>query len=839
MVNVPTTQCPLTPRYACLTVSVKTKPTCTRFTQANDAFGVINVPAVPRPHPRIDMTVPTGTAQPSPSRLTTAEESSAGNLPAVISAPHASNITSAMLVLQHAEASPSLSERSALRIQPLAIHADAWAKLPGVSKWVLNIIKRGYSLQFRRRPRRYVARVETTVKTEVAHLLRAEVAKLLSKGAIEPLSQVQSEGGLYSRYFLVPKKDGGLRPILDLRQLNKVLVKRQFRMLTTRQILVQIRQGDWFVNRSERRVFSNTDSVTSQAIFEIRLRGPGISVHSPAVRFVPGTPYIYEVHGCGARTPQNEGHASAELSGRLADSRAISRSAHRTHDRFTRSPRGFGFQCQLGEELSVTQSDNIFPGHRIGLAVHDSATITTARGRHSTHSELVSLRRVCPAQEISEDARSHVLSIVSAPAGPAPAGPAPHAPAAVLAESVSPTQSVGIRFASPQGQSEVRHSSETLESERLVPIRCKPGDFLEGESGVHGRVHLGMGSTARGQTVLRPVVGTGKAPAHKLPRNAGIINAGMRKFYLQANDKQDLVEWVSALNNATKITVPKSGEQVSHNTAEACVDTSGTTKQVSYKTEIIAGVPIITTTQEKGEDQNGADRSGLRKAHGPLPYYLSRSNQDQSVIKAGFCVKQGAVMKNWKRRYFMLDDNALSYFKSEMDREPLRVVPLKEVNKVQECKQSDLMMRDNLFELVTTSRTFYIQSNSPEEMHGWIKAISGAIVAQRGPGRSAASEHAEPTSMFYYSEQCLPTPRSPLPTELHYPECRSPSGPQHGVGGARPEQLAARGPSAPVAPGDAPNLQVNVDDSLTWQRRSKAMQPPVSPKEKERQVTEV
>uniref|UniRef100_A0A671SQ76 Pleckstrin homology domain-containing family A member 1-like n=1 Tax=Sinocyclocheilus anshuiensis TaxID=1608454 RepID=A0A671SQ76_9TELE len=218
-----------------------------------------------------------------------------------------------------------------------------------------------------------------------------------------------------------------------------------------------------------------------------------------------------------------------------------------------------------------------------------------------------------------------------------------------------------------------------------------------------------------------------------------VINAGMRKFYLQANDKQDLVEWVSALNNATKITVPKSGEQVAHNTAEACVDPSGATKQVSYKTEIIAGVPIITTTQEKGEGQNGADKSGMRKPPGQLPFYLSRSNQDQSVIKAGYCVKQGAVMKNWKRRYFLLDDNALSYFKSDMEREPLRVIPLKEVNKVQECKQSDLMMRDNLFELVTTSRTFYIQSDSPDEMHGWIKAISGAIVAQRGPGRSAAS----------------------------------------------------------------------------------------------------
>lgn len=31
------------------------------------------------------------------------------------------------------------------------------------------------------------------------------------------------------------------------------------------------------------------------------------------------------------------------------------------------------------------------------------------------------------------------------------------------------------------------------------------------------------------------------------------------------------------------------------------------------------------------------------------------------------------------------------------------------------------------------------QADSPEEMHSWIKAVSGAIVAQRGPGRSAAT----------------------------------------------------------------------------------------------------
>uniref|UniRef100_A0AAR2IWX7 PH domain-containing protein n=1 Tax=Pygocentrus nattereri TaxID=42514 RepID=A0AAR2IWX7_PYGNA len=153
-----------------------------------------------------------------------------------------------------------------------------------------------------------------------------------------------------------------------------------------------------------------------------------------------------------------------------------------------------------------------------------------------------------------------------------------------------------------------------------------------------------------------------------------VINAGMRKFYLQANDKQDLVEWIAVLNNATKITVPKSGDHSVQNPAEACAEVLGAMKQVSYKTEIIGGVPIITPTQEKGEGQNGAERAAPRKPHGQMPYYLSRANQDQSVVKAGFCVKQGAVMKNWKRRYFMLDDNTISYFKSDLDhREPASI----------------------------------------------------------------------------------------------------------------------------------------------------------------------
>ncbi|XP_064922882.1 pleckstrin homology domain-containing family A member 1 isoform X4 [Columba livia] len=232
-----------------------------------------------------------------------------------------------------------------------------------------------------------------------------------------------------------------------------------------------------------------------------------------------------------------------------------------------------------------------------------------------------------------------------------------------------------------------------------------------------------------------------------------VMNAGMRKYFLQANDQQDLVEWVNVLNKATKITVPKQSDPLCQmDNANRQAESPGGKKQVSYRTEIVGGVPIITPTQKEeiSECSEGSDRNYLKRSQSHLPYFTAKHPPDNAIIKAGYCVKQGAVMKNWKRRYFQLDENTIGYFKSELEKEPLRVIPLKEVHKVQECKQSDIMMRDNLFEIVTTSRTFYVQADSPEDMHSWIKAISGAIVAQRGPGRSAASVcYSEPEKKCY------------------------------------------------------------------------------------------
>ena len=87
----------------------------------------------------------------------------------------------------------------------------------------------------------------TTIRDPArAQALSQELSTLLAKGAIEPVDHLLMPGGFYSTYFLVPKRDGGFRPILDLRGLNKFLKVLPFHMLTTAEVRRVILQGEWF-----------------------------------------------------------------------------------------------------------------------------------------------------------------------------------------------------------------------------------------------------------------------------------------------------------------------------------------------------------------------------------------------------------------------------------------------------------------------------------------------------------------------------------------------------------------------------------------------------------------
>ena len=128
---------------------------------------------------------------------------------------------------------------------PLALRLQAWEQM-GVHPWVLNTISKGYKLQFARRPPACGKVLFSQASGPAADVLRDEIASLLDKKAIRVVPQEQSGTGFYSRYFLVKKKGGGMRPILDLRALNSHLKVFHFKMLTSKALLRMMRQGDWY-----------------------------------------------------------------------------------------------------------------------------------------------------------------------------------------------------------------------------------------------------------------------------------------------------------------------------------------------------------------------------------------------------------------------------------------------------------------------------------------------------------------------------------------------------------------------------------------------------------------
>ena len=132
-------------------------------------------------------------------------------------------------------------------LSPLSRCFDRWKKC-GASPWVLRTITQGYVLQFSKPPPLSGRVLFSQAAGQAAATLREEISSLLSKNAIREVRQGESRLGLYSRYFLVKKKGGGLRPILDLRVLNKYLKKFQFKMLTAASLLRTIRHMDWFTS---------------------------------------------------------------------------------------------------------------------------------------------------------------------------------------------------------------------------------------------------------------------------------------------------------------------------------------------------------------------------------------------------------------------------------------------------------------------------------------------------------------------------------------------------------------------------------------------------------------
>ena len=126
---------------------------------------------------------------------------------------------------------------------------ERWKRLRGVPPWVLRTIEHGHEIRFSGIPPPPTGVIATEILAEdKAQVLLTEISEMLSKNAIRVVERGAEGMGYYSPYFVIPKKTGGMRPILNLKQFNKWVRREEFHMLKVPQLLSMVRKNDHFTS---------------------------------------------------------------------------------------------------------------------------------------------------------------------------------------------------------------------------------------------------------------------------------------------------------------------------------------------------------------------------------------------------------------------------------------------------------------------------------------------------------------------------------------------------------------------------------------------------------------
>ncbi|KAH3756202.1 hypothetical protein Pelo_11981 [Pelomyxa schiedti] len=113
----------------------------------------------------------------------------------------------------------------------------------------------------------------------------------------------------------------------------------------------------------------------------------------------------------------------------------------------------------------------------------------------------------------------------------------------------------------------------------------------------------------------------------------------------------------------------------------------------------------------------------------------------QPADKDGWCTKQGGSIKTWKRRWFVLKEKRLWYFKGRSDTEAMGFIDLEPTSQVKDESEKKKPMFSISARGPKGHRVFLIKPDTQPEVPEWIEAIKRNI-----SGKEAHGTNLPPTS---------------------------------------------------------------------------------------------
>ncbi|XP_022364608.1 pleckstrin homology domain-containing family A member 6 [Enhydra lutris kenyoni] len=183
-------------------------------------------------------------------------------------------------------------------------------------------------------------------------------------------------------------------------------------------------------------------------------------------------------------------------------------------------------------------------------------------------------------------------------------------------------------------------------------------------------------------------------------------------------------------------------------------------------------------------------------AFGKRSHSMKR-NLSAPVTKAGWLFKQASSgVKQWNKRWFVLVDRCLFYYKDEKEESILGSIPLLSF-RVAAVQPSDNISRKHTFKAEHAGvRTYFFSAESSEEQEAWIQAMGEAARVQIPPAQKSVPQAVRHSHEKPDSENIPPSKHHQQPSHNSLPK-PEPEAKTRGEGDGRGCEKAERKPERP------------------------------------------
>ncbi|XP_060701318.1 pleckstrin homology domain-containing family A member 6 isoform X3 [Hemiscyllium ocellatum] len=214
-------------------------------------------------------------------------------------------------------------------------------------------------------------------------------------------------------------------------------------------------------------------------------------------------------------------------------------------------------------------------------------------------------------------------------------------------------------------------------------------------------------------------------------------------YFINHNDRtttfQDPVTGIVPIENCIFKLEDKPLPNMSNRAGSVRGEGGGGQRPTSIASEMSNHTLVSETSQEQAVRTSRSSKKNA--AFGKRSNSMKR-NPKANVLKSGWLFKQASSgVKSWNKRWFVLADRCLFYYRDEKEEAVLASIPLFSF-RISPVQPSDNISRKHAFKAEHAGiRTYYLSAENKTEMEDWINAMNEAASIQAVPLNSTGMKY--------------------------------------------------------------------------------------------------